>query len=95
MGNNTCRFFHIYAKEDASAVSAALAALEDELKVKLSFGLDGYSFELSDDTYKRIEDAEFVFALLGNESHNYDYFYGCVTHSQHLNKNIIPVNWIY
>ena len=91
MKNNTRRFFHIYAKEDASAVYAALKELQDELKVKLSSGIDGYSFELNDDTYKGIEDAEFVFVFIGNESHNDDYFCGCVTHSHHMNKNITPV----
>jgi hypothetical protein len=86
------KFFYVYTADDASAVREVLAGLQNELNVGfIQADTECESLELNDATYKRIENAEFVMVFISDDCRNDDFFNGCVTHSLHLNKNIIPI----
>ena len=92
MQDFSSKFFFVHTWDDTAMVQNVLKEVEHELNVKLTSEINAtQSFVLTDEVYKKIEDAEFVIVFISKSSATCEYFAGCVTRSLHLNKSILPL----
>ena len=92
MQDFSSKFFFVHTWDDTAMVQNVLKEVEHELNVKLTSDINAtQSFVLTDEVYKKIEDAEFVIVFISKSSATCEYFAGCVTRSLHLNKSILPL----